>query len=240
MNYSPNASAFLGEVQAMENPRKAEACLWFFKTGKGGYGEGDRFWGLTVPMQRKLSTAWYKRLELADLELLLRHDVHEVRLTTLMMMVLQYKKSKSDAERTAIKDAYLVGLDYVNNWDLVDSSAHLILGEWLVERDRDILFELARKDHLWSQRVSIIATIAFIKRNDFATTLQLAVVLLHHRHDLIHKAVGWMLREVGNRAYQTEYEFLKQHYSTMPRTMLRYAIEKFPESIRQDFLKGNI
>jgi 3-methyladenine DNA glycosylase AlkD len=210
----------------------------FFQAYSGGYGEGDKFWGITVPVQRSIAKKYYKLLSLEEMAVLIRHEVHEVRLTTLMMLVYRFEKSKD--EREAIARIYLDNLDYINNWDLVDSSAHYILGAWLLDKPHTILFELAKSDHLWKQRIAVISTYHFIRKGQYDTTLQLAELLLHHKHDLIHKAVGWMLRELGNRDYATEYAFLKQHYHTMPRTMLRYAMEKFDEDVRQDFLKGRI
>jgi 3-methyladenine DNA glycosylase AlkD len=156
------------------------------------------------------------------------------------MMVLKYQKSKSQSEKNDIVDVYLRNIERVNNWDLVDSSAHLILGAHLMNSDRQLLYNFAQSENLWVQRISIIATLYFIRNNQFDDTLRLSEILLNHRHDLIHKAVGWMLREVGKRDYEVEYRFLVKHYRSMPRTMLRYAIERFPEEVRQAFLKGNI
>lgn len=222
------------------NPHKAASALGFFKTGPGGYGEGDTFWGNSVPSQRATAKQFYNTLNLDELAVLITDPVHEVRLTTLFMLVLQFQKAKDEAVREAIAKLYLAKLDYVNNWDLVDSSAHLILGEWYWGKSHEMLFTLAKSDHLWRQRVAVIATYTFIRKGLYQPTLELAELLLNHKHDLIHKAVGWMLREIGNRDYQVEYDFLKQHYTKMPRTMLRYAIEKFAEPVRQQFLKGDI
>jgi 3-methyladenine DNA glycosylase AlkD len=228
------------QLEALRNPQKAAGLMKFFQAYPGGYGEGDSFYGLTVPQQRTLCKAYYKVLTLADLQTMLKHNVHEFRLTALMMLVMRMQRSKETAEQDSIANLYLKHLEYVNNWDLVDASAHYILGPWLWDKPHDILFQLAEADHLWKQRVAVITTLYFIRHSQFATTFKLAEKLLHHKHDLIHKAVGWMLREIGNRDYQTEYNWLKKHYQTMPRTMLRYAIEKFEEPVRQDFLKGRI
>ncbi|MDZ4181331.1 MAG: DNA alkylation repair protein [Candidatus Cloacimonadaceae bacterium] len=235
-----NKELFLQEMLISANPAKVPGAMGFFKTAKGEYGEGDLFWGLTVPQQRTISKKYYKLLTLDDLGELIRHEVHEVRLTTLMMMVTRYQKCPDDLCKEGVARLYLDNLDFVNNWDLVDSSAHHILGDWFFSRYREQLFALARSGHLWRQRVAVIATFGFIRRGDFGTTFELAKLLMDHKHDLIHKALGWMLREIGNLDYNAEYRFLAQHYSEMPRTMLRYAIEKFDEKTRQDFLKGRI
>ena len=227
-------------MEALRRPLSVPGKAKFYQAYPGGYGEGDQFYGLTVPEQRSISKAFYRLLTHDELCELLTNPYHEVRLTTLMMLVLRYAKSKDLMEKEAIVDIYLHRLDYVNNWDLVDSSAHFILGPWLLNKPHDILFKLADENHLWKQRVAMLSTYHFIRNKQYETALLMAEKLLHHKHDLIHKAVGWMLREMGNRDYQTEYTFLKKHYKTMPRTMLRYAIEKFDEPVRQAFLKGTI
>ncbi|NLO82706.1 MAG: DNA alkylation repair protein [Clostridiales bacterium] len=219
---------------------KAEFFPKFFNAFPGGYGEGDRFLGVKVPDQRKVARKYYKEISLAAVEKLLREPVHEYRLTALLILVYKFEKAKTREDREAIVNLYINNLEYVNNWDLVDSSAYKILGAYLEDKDRSILYRLAGSDHLWSQRVAIIATLAFIRNNQFSDTLNISEILLDHEHDLIHKAVGWMLREVGKRDFQTEFEFLKSHYKRMPRTMLRYAIEKFEPELRQQFLNGLI
>lgn len=228
------------QFEELRNPRKAEGAYKFFQAYPGGYGEGDSFYGLTVPQQRTLCKTYYKLLSLEELQTMLKHPVHEFRLTALMMLVMRMQRSKDPVEKDAIANLYLNHLDYVNNWDLVDASAHYILGSWIMDKPHDILFHLAEEDHLWKQRVAVVATHYFIRHSQFETTFKLAEKLIHHKHDLIHKAVGWMLREAGNLDYNAEYEFLRKHYGKMPRTMLRYAIEKFYEPVRQDFLKGRI
>lgn len=220
------------------DPAKAAFLPKVFQSYPGGYGEGDEFIGVTVPNQRKVAKKYYKDISLADAGELLRDPVHEHRLTALFILVLKYEKAKSEAERQAIVDLYLDSVAHINNWDLVDSSAAQILGAHLAGRDRSLLHEFARSGDLWRQRIAIIATLHFIRDGQFDVTLRIAALLLDHRHDLIHKAVGWMLREVGNRDFTAEYAFLREHYRRMPRTMLRYAIEKFPEDLRQRFLKG--
>ena len=156
------------------------------------------------------------------------------------MLVQKFQKAKAPADKEIWVSVYLNNLSKINNWDLVDSSAYRILGMWLEDKPREILIEFANSGNLWKQRIAMIATMHFIKKDDFKDTLAIAKILLHHEHDLIHKAVGWMLREAGNRDLETEERFLKKHYKTMPRTALRYAIEKFPEEKRQAYLKGEI
>ena len=231
---------FLGELKEHSKPAKSAGAARFFQAYPGGYGEGDQFWGLTVPEQRTICNHYYKLLTLKDLDTLLQHEVHEVRLSALMTLVKQYQKAKQQANKTQAKDLYLKRLEYVNNWDLVDCSAHYILGDWCLAHGHQVLVELAESGHLWKQRVAMISTFAFIRGGDSHVCLQIATLLLDHKHDLIHKAVGWMLRELGNRNFGLEYDFLVKYYSKMPRTMLRYAIEKFDEEMRQRFLKGSI
>jgi len=233
-------TAFLQAMQTHEDKEKAIGSQRFFRTGPGEYGEGDIFWGLSVPIQRNISREYYTRLSLADLGSLIKHEVHEVRLTTVMMLVLKYQHAETHEAKAEVVNLFMDSMAYINNWDLVDSCAHLILGDWLLDKDWSILKALAAKDHLWTQRIAMIATLAFIRKGVYQPTLEIADILMDHKHDLIHKAVGWMLREVGNRDYQTEYGFLLPCYKTMPRTMLRYAIEKFDEPVRQAFLKGTL
>jgi len=169
-----------------------------------------------------------------------KHEVHEVRLTTVMMLVLKYQHAETHEAKAEVVNLFMDSMACINNWDLVDSCAHLILGDWLLDKDWSILKALAAKDHLWTQRIAMVATFTFIRKGLHQPTLEIADILMDHKHDLIHKAVGWMLREVGNKDYQTEYDFLLPRYKTMPRTMLRYAIEKFNEPVRQAFLKGTL
>jgi len=233
-----SASEVRRELCALADPVKAAFFPRFFKAGPGEYAEGDRFLGVTVPKQRKLAKN-FRALPRRSTRSLLRDPFHECRLTALLILVLQFERG-DEATRAEIVAFYLDHLDFVNNWDLVDSSAHKILGPWLDDKDRGILDELAATDHLWSQRVAVIATLHFIKQGDFDDLLRLAATLRDHPHNLIHKAVGWMLREVGERDLKTEEKFLVKHYSKMPRTMLRYAIEKFPEKRRRAYLRGDI
>jgi 3-methyladenine DNA glycosylase AlkD len=224
------------DLSLLSNPEKALFLPKFFKTGKGEYGEGDQFLGVTVPDQRKIAKKYWKEIEGKELGVLITSPFHEVRLTTLFMLVSKFEKSKTPLEKKQWVDFYLKNKQYVNNWDLVDSSAHLIMGSWLFDKDRTILYDLANSGNLWDQRIAIMSTFYFIRKKDFEDTLKLSEILLSHKHDLIHKAVGWMLREVGNRDYQTEYDFLEKHYKIMPRTMLRYAIEKFDPKVREMFM----
>jgi 3-methyladenine DNA glycosylase AlkD len=226
------------ELAQHADPAKAEFLPKYFKALPGGYGEGDRFIGVKVPVQRKVAKKHYLNISLEALDSLLTHPIHEYRLTALFMLVHKFEKTKQAKERQGVLDFYLGHLDFVNNWDLVDSSAPKILGAYLWDREKTLLYEFARSGNLWRQRVAIISTLYFIRKGHFTETLQIAEILLAHPHDLIHKAVGWMLREVGEKDFQTEYEFLREHYRKMPRTMLRYAIEKFEPEMRNGFLKG--
>ena len=228
------------DLQSFNDKKRGADLLKFFQVFPGGYGEGDKFIGVTVPNQRAVSKKHYKEISIHEIEKLLSDEIHEYRLTATFMLVLKYQKEKDENRKQEIVDTYIRNIERINNWDLVDSSAHLILGPHLMERDREILYEFASSKNLWVQRVSVIATLHFIRNNQFNDTFRIAEMLLNHKHDLIHKAVGWMLREAGNRNFDSEFEFLKENYKKMPRTMLRYAIEKFPEGLRQSFLKGEI
>ena len=226
------------ELQNYIDSEKAGFLPRFFKTGPGEYGEGDRFIGVTVPNQKKAARKYYKDISLDEVGQLLQEPIHEYRLTALFMLVLKYEKLRTETERKAVTDLYLSSTSCINNWDLVDSSAHKILGPYFWDKDKELLYEFANSGDLWKQRIAIITTYHFIRNLQFEDTLNIAKILLHHKHDLIHKAVGWMLREIGNRDFATEFNFLKEHYRQMPRTMLRYAVEKFEEGLRQQFLKG--
>ena len=209
----------------------------FFKTGPGEYGEGDRFLGIRVPIIRKCVRE-YRTISLEDAAELLKSPFHEARLLAVLILVAKYARAKQDTEREAIYQSYLRHTKFINNWDLVDSSAEHIVGAHLFSRGRRPIYRLARSRGLWERRIGIMATFHFVRREDFADTLAIAELLLHDKEDLIHKAVGWMLREVGNRDRKAEERFLTKHYRTMPRTMLRYAIEKLPETERQAYLHG--
>jgi len=232
----------LTEIQAnlrkLGNSQDAAHSQRYFKTGPGEYGEGDMFIGVRVPVIRQLARQ-YRNTPISVAQKLLKSKIHEDRLLALILFIQHYKKS-DDAIRKSIYTIYLDHTQYINNWDLVDISAEKIMGAYLYERNRQPLRRLAKSPDLWERRISIMATLYFIRNNDNTDTLFLAEKLLHDKEDLIHKAVGWMLREVGKRDQKTEEQFLKQHYHAMPRTMLRYAIEKFPESRRRQYLKGTV
>ena len=229
----------LSEFQLLANPEKAKILSGFFKTGKGQYGEGDVFLGIVVPLQRKLAKR-YSTISLADIQTLLYSKIHEHRLTALFILILQYGKLKSQTERKLFVDFYLANAKSVNNWDLVDQSAPNILGTYLLnETDRSCLYSLVKSKNLWERRIAVLATFAFIRNGDFADTIKLSELLLKDSHDLMHKAVGWMLRETGKRDLPVLKEFLNLHAGIMPRTMLRYAIEKLPEVERKWYMNNN-
>ncbi len=228
------------DLEKLQNREKAKQMQRFFKTGKGEYGEGDIFLGLSVPAQRKIASKYKAVVSLDDIHVLMNSNIHEHRLTAIFLLVQLYNKQKSDADKKEIVDFYLNHTYAVNNWDIVDSSAHKILGHWLFNKDKSILFKLAKSENLWEQRISMIACMHDIKKGEYETTLEIADLLLHHKHDLIHKAVGWMLKEISKQDLQVTDNFLKTRCQTMPRTCLRYAIEKFPKDRRQAFLKGYV
>ncbi|MFA4854941.1 MAG: DNA alkylation repair protein [Candidatus Omnitrophota bacterium] len=224
------------DLQKYSDKRKAKIVQRFFKTGPGEYAEGDIFLGITVPRLRILSKR-YQSLAFNETLQLLKSRIHEERLLSLFILILKYRKVDLSEKRKIYK-AYLNHSKYVNNWDLVDVSAKHIIGVFLKDKDRTPLYKLARSDSLWERRIAILSTFHFIENNDFEDTLKIAEILISDPHDLIHKAVGWMLREVGKRDRDSEERFLKEYYTAMPRTMLRYAVERFPESKRQAYLKG--
>jgi 3-methyladenine DNA glycosylase AlkD len=226
------------DFNRLADVRKSGFLQKFFKAIPAGYGEGDMFLGVSVPAQRSIARRYFRVISHGETEILLRGIYHEYRLTAIFILVMKFENSKSEKERNAIAGLYLDNIDFINNWDLVDSSAYKILGPWLLNRERDLLFEMAESDNLWKQRIAIITTLHFIRNGQYDDTLNLAGKLLNHDHDLIHKAVGWMLREICKRDPETGKNFLMKHYRQMPRTMLRYAIEKFDEDLRQEFLKG--
>ncbi|NGP88442.1 DNA alkylation repair protein [Fodinibius halophilus] len=221
-------------LREKENPERAERSQKFFKTGPGEYGEGDRFLGIPTPQIRNIAKD-FNELSLPETEKLLQSEWHEERLCALVIMVHKAEKADETSHKKLF-NLYKRNTRYVNNWDLVDSSAHYIVGRYLMDKDRDILYSWAKSDNLWERRIAIISTFYFIHQEEYEDTLALAEILLNDNHDLIHKAVGWMLREIGNRDRKCEKRFLDQHVQQMPRTMLRYAIEKFPEDERQHYL----
>lgn len=224
------------DMETLADPEKAAILSRFFKTGKGQYGEGDIFLGVMVPGQRRIAKK-YETLSLKDIRKLLSSKIHEHRLVALIILVNQYKKG-DEHDRDKIVDFYLRYSKYINNWDLVDLSAPNIPGEYLLNKDRAVLYRLARSKNLWERRIAIMSTFAFIRKNDFEDALRISALLLHDDHDLIHKAVGWMLREVGKRDFKAEEDFLKEHYRVMPRTMLRYAVERFDQTKKRLFMYG--
>ena len=224
----------LHELNQSADPEKEKVFVRFFKTGKGEYGEGDLFLGITVPRLRLISKR-YHSLDLKDLQKLLNSKIHEHRMSALM--ILRFKYEKSDMKiRKEIVDFYLKNTGNINNWDLVDLSCEYILGNWLLDKDREILYQLAKSKNLWEKRIAIISTFEFIRNHQYVDALKISEILLNEKHDLIHKAVGWMLRELGKRDKKTEIDFLNKHYRAMPRTMLRYAIEKFSDRERKFYM----
>jgi 3-methyladenine DNA glycosylase AlkD len=225
------------ELASLADPRRAEGVSRFLQMIPGGYGEGDRAIGVSVPEQRRVAGRCWRDLSLAETATLLKSSVHEERLTSLFILVRKFIKGDEE-ERGRIFSIVLANTGRINNWDLVDSSAPYIVGPWLIDKDRSVLDRLAESSLVWDRRIAIMATLAFIKAGDFHWTFRLSERLLRDPHDLVHKAVGWMLREVGNRDRAAEEEFLARRYRVMPRVMLRYAIEKFEPQRRREYLSG--
>lgn len=229
-----NSKSIIKELIALRDPTKASVLMRFFKTGPGEYGEGDVFWGITMPRLRVVAKNNINT-KIENLESLLKSKIHEQRMTALLILTYKYKTS-SEKERKTIYDYYLKNTKAINNWDLVDVTCSQIVGEYLVDKPRAILYKLAKSNCLWERRIAIVATFSFIRREDHIDTLGIARILLEDKHDLIHKAVGWMIREVGKRDRKVEEIFLDKYYSSMSRTTLRYAIERFPEKLRKEYL----
>ncbi len=228
------------ELKKSSDPEKAEHSKRFFKSDPGEYGEGDLFLGITVPNQRKVAKK-FKDMPLNEVEKLLRSKFHECRLTAVMLLV--YRIERKDQQIVdEVADFYLRNIEYVNNWDIVDSSCRFILSRFLEKRERTLLYDLAESDNLWERRIAIITCYYYIKKNDFKDALIISDILLTDEEDLIHKAVGWMLREIGGQNQEVEEAFLieSDRYKKMPRTMLRYAIEKFDEPLRKKYLTGEV
>lgn len=236
LRYVMSLAELKQDIRKSANPAQAKHLMRFFKTGPGEYGEGDRFLGLTVPVQRGIARR-HCGLPAADAEKLLKSKIHEERLVALMLLLERYRRGGDD-EREKVIRIYLANTAHVNNWDLVDLSAPGLLGAHLMDRDREPLFRLARSASVWERRIAIVSTLAFIRAGDNGTTFEIAGLLLADGHDLIHKAAGWMLREAGKRDRDAEMRFLDLHAASMPRTMLRYAIEKFPEKLRRGYLNA--
>jgi 3-methyladenine DNA glycosylase AlkD len=222
------------ELKKLADNEKSVKLSGFFKTGKGQYGEGDVFIGITVPDQRKTAKLFYDT-GLSEIEKLLDDPIHECRLTALLILIQKYSKA-DETEKKDIVDFYLSKTSRINNWDLVDLSAHQIIGNYYYSRDREILYKLAKSSSMWEQRIAVVSTYYFIKRNDFKEILAFSEMLLDHKHDLIHKAAGWMLRETGKMDLSVLRKFLDKHHKVMPRTMLRYSIEKLDESERKKYM----
>ena len=226
----------LQEITARADASQVEGLSRFFKTGPGQYGEGDKFLGIKVPVTREVVKACWRETSLQDLEECIASEYHEVRLAALLALVEIFRHNKPQQQDCI--DFYLAHTDRINNWDLVDLSCYPLLGVWLLDKDRQLLYDLARNGKtIWEQRIGIVSTMTFIRHGQLQDTFDIADILLHHPHDLIHKAVGWLLREAGKRDKEALVEYLEPRYKTMPRTMLRYAIEKFPEAERQPYLK---
>ncbi|XDD51115.1 DNA alkylation repair protein [Leptospira sp. WS92.C1] len=230
-----NAKDVQKALQKLEDPIKANFLAGFFKTGQGDYAEGDIFLGIVVPNQRKIAKL-YKNLPLEEIKILLHSPIHEERLTSLFILCDQFKRADPKIQKK-LHEFYLKNLKQVNNWDLVDLSARILIGDYLLKRNRKILYKLAKSKNLWERRIAILSTYAFIKMGEFEDTLKIAKELLTDSEDLIQKGVGWMLREVGNQNFETEIFFLEKNADKMPRTMLRYSIEKFPENLKKKFMK---
>ncbi len=235
---TPSARDVLAALSALADAQRAAHAARYFKTAKGQYGEGDRFLGVTVPAVREL-VRQYRTVDLATCEQLLASPYNEGRLLALLILVAKYGKG-NEATQEQVCQLFLAHKQRVNNWNLVDSSAPYILGAHLLDRDRALLFGLARSPVLWDRRIAVLAAFAFIRNGDFADALKLVKLLLADEHDLMHKACGWMLREIGKRDVAVLEKFLRQHHARMPRTMLRYAIEKFPPDRRHAYLAGRL
>ncbi|OIO18806.1 MAG: DNA alkylation repair protein [Candidatus Magasanikbacteria bacterium CG_4_10_14_0_8_um_filter_32_14] len=227
------------DLKNLSNPVKAKVLSGFFKTGKGQYSEGDKFMGITVPKQRELAKKYYEKIDFGDLQKMLQNKIHEYRLTALFILVYKYNQTTENKQKKEIYNFYIKNLQYVNNWDLVDVTTPNIVGDYLLNNPnkKNILYKLVKSKNLWERRVAILATFSFIKEKQFEDSLEISKILLCDTHDLIHKAVGWMLREIGKKDIKPLEKFLNKNATKMPRTMLRYAIEKFPEDIRQYYLK---
>jgi 3-methyladenine DNA glycosylase AlkD len=231
------ADAIRSELRAVADPEKAKLLLRFFKTGPGEYGAGDRFLGVVMPKVRKIMKA-HRQASNEDILSLLHSKYHEERMTALLILVEQYRRG-DESKKKAVFDVYLENTVWINNWDLVDLTAPHIVGSQLFNEDRTMLKTLALSKNLWERRIAALSTFYFISHGECREALEIAELLLHDSHDLIHKAVGWMLREVGKRcSMEKECTFLDAHSATMPRTMLRYAIERFPERLRLKYLKA--
>jgi len=224
-----------GDIREFSDAGKAKVLQGFFRTGKGEYGEGDKFLGVKVPESRSIAGRYFSEASLSDIEELMKSSFHEDRLTGLIMLVKKFENA-DEVERKRIFDFYLSHSDRVNNWDLVDLTAPNIVGRWLIGRDRKIIYKLARSKNIWERRIAMVSTLSFIKEKDLGDTFMIAEMLIGDGEDLMHKAAGWMLREAGKRDEKALVGFLEKNKRSMPRTMLRYAIERFDEKRRKEFL----
>jgi 3-methyladenine DNA glycosylase AlkD len=230
-------SALKQALLKLANPERAVLATRYFKTGKGEYGEGDIFIGIPNPQVQAVVNEYWKLTDISDIQELINDKIHELRFAGLLVLVAKFSKS-SPFQQQEIVDFYLENVSQVNNWDLVDCSAHKILGKFLLNKDRQILYDLADSGHLWSERISVVSCHEFIRNGQFSDIFRLSEKFLTHTHDLMHKACGWMLREVGKRDELALEEFLDEHLQKMPRTMLRYAIERMREGKRLRYLRG--
>jgi 3-methyladenine DNA glycosylase AlkD len=230
-----NIKSLISELKENSNPEQAALLQGFFKTGKGEYGYGDIFLGIKVPVQRKIAKKY--DLSLNEIKKLLESKIHEHRLCALFILITKYSKA-NEKEKKEIFEFYLNNTENINNWDLVDCSAPKIVGNYLLDKDRKVLYTLAKSQNIWERRIAIISTFELIYNKQIDDTLKISEILLYDKHDLIHKAVGWMLREAGKRVSQEkEEQFLKKHYKNMPRTMLRYAIERFDKQRKEFYMR---
>lgn len=225
------------ELQALADKEKAKQLRGFFKTRKGEYAEGDKFLGVVVPEQRNIAKKYYSNITLGGISQLLKSAYHEVRMTGLLMLVSKIEKTKDAKKREAVVDCYMKNIEAVNNWDLVDLSAPNIIGRYLSDKDKTLLYELAASDNLWKQRIALLSTFYFIKQNHFDDTLAICEMLMDNAHDLIQKSIGWMLREIGKRDIAKEKEFLDKYAAIMPRISLRYSLEHFSEAEKEYYMK---
>jgi len=231
-------NVLMSAMMAHADPSQVEGLSRFFKTGPGQYGEGDKFLGIKVPVTRAVVKDCWREVGFPELEECITSEYHEVRLAALLALVDIFRHAKYQSVAQSCVDFYLTHTGFINNWDLVDLSCYPLLGEWLLDKDRSLLYDLARNGRtIWEQRIGIVSTMTFIRHGQLADTFAIADILLHHPHDLIHKAVGWLLREAGKRDKPALEAWLSDRASQMPRTMLRYAIEKFPETERQRYLR---
>ncbi len=227
------------KLSKLKNKEKAKLLSGFFKTGVGEYGEGDIFWGINVPEQRGIAKEFVNS-SFNELQELLKSGVHECRLTALLILTYQYEKATKNKDvktQKKVFDFYIKNTKYINNWDLVDVTCHKIIGAYLFDKDRSLLYKLANSKNLWDKRIAIISTFYFIREKDYSDSLKLAEILLNDKHDLMHKAVGWTLREVGKKDEKLLHDFLKKHAKNMPRTALRYSLERLPEEFKRFYMQ---